>query len=70
MTFLEFLESFEGNWILHDGFLRLALRDLGFPDIQSWTALDVYLVARIADAQTREEAKRFWDQYEGYCQIN
>jgi hypothetical protein len=65
MSFLEFLESFEGSWLLDDGFLRMALRDPRFPAIQEWTALDVYLVIHNADAQTRAEARRFWDEYEG-----
>jgi hypothetical protein len=65
MSFLEFLESFRGSWLLDDGFLRTALRDHRFPDIQSRAALDVYLVVHNADAKTREEARRFWDEYEG-----
>jgi hypothetical protein len=65
MSFLKFLESFQGTWLADDRFLSLALKDLRFPDIQSWTALDVYLVTHGADAKTRGEARRFWDQYNG-----
>ena len=64
MSFMDFLESFRGSWLLDDGFLRVALHDPQFPDIRDWRGLDVYLVFHDADAKAREEARRFWDQYE------
>jgi hypothetical protein len=65
MTFLEFVRSYEGSWILDDGFLRMALADPRFPDIQDWPELAAYLVVHNANAKAREDARRFWDQYRG-----
>ena len=64
MLFLDFLRGFEGSWLRSAGFLDLVLNDPGFPDVRSWTGLDVYLIVKGANATIREEARWFWDEYQ------
>lgn len=64
MSFLDFLESFEGGWLLSDGFLRIALNDPSFPDMRDWSDVDAWLFVRRTSTRTREEAVWFWSEYQ------
>jgi hypothetical protein len=63
ISFLEYLRGFEGSWLPPGEFLRGVLSDPAFPDVQSWTHLDGYLVVRRASPQMRKEAEWFWREY-------
>jgi hypothetical protein len=64
MSFLEFLESFEGAWLQSDGFLQMALADPALPKVQDLSDLDGWLFVRSTSAKTREDARWFWREYQ------
>lgn len=66
MSFIEFLRTLGSDLAAQKGFLYDALNDRNFPDIQNWDHLNVYLILRRASAETREEAMRFWAEYQNF----
>jgi len=65
ITFVEFLKQFGNAAIRSEGFLGDALDNPNFPEIRTRADLDAYFFLRLASAKTRDEARRFWDEYEG-----
>jgi hypothetical protein len=64
MSFIEFLRGFAGTSAAQQGFLYDALNDGNFPDIQNFDHLNIYLILRRASVKTREEALRYWGEYQ------
>ena len=64
MTFKDYLNKRRVTSTPNGDFVVDAKRDPMFPDVQSWSQLETYLISRAASVDVVDAAKQVWKGYE------